>query len=447
MTSHRLHQVHPPAEVVRIARRLEEAGYATWAVGGAVRDALIGREPGDWDLTTAARPGDVRRLFRRTVPIGVEHGTVGVVGKDGVMYEVTTFRRDVETFGRRARVSFADSLEEDLERRDFTINAVAWHPTTGELRDPHHGADDLRNGVLRTVGDPAARFAEDRLRVLRALRFAGRFDLRIDPATWSALRASAGELGALSAERVREELYKVLAGQPRASMSLELYRESGVLAALFPELQACVGVEDGQGEEVWTHLLRTVDAVSRSGTTLRVAALLHDVGKPRTLRRVDGRVEFPEHAAAGAAIARGLLRRLRASNAETDRVSHLVAQHADVPGEAAPAPELRRWVRRVGPDYLGDLLRLRFADCRARGAGCDPAPLKALRRRLRRLLAERPPLGVSDLAIGGAELRELGIPAGPLYGEILKDLLERVTDDPTLNRADRLRSLVEERLG
>src|SRR5690606_27017200 len=169
--------LRPPGAVRWIARRLESAGFETWAVGGAVRDALRGEHPGDWDLATAARPGDVRRLFRRTVPIGIEHGTVGVLGKDGHLYEVTTFRRDVETFGRRARVAFADTLDEDLGRRDFTINAVAWHPLRGALHDPHGGVRDLREGVLRTVGDAAARFAEDRLRVLRALRFAGRFDL------------------------------------------------------------------------------------------------------------------------------------------------------------------------------------------------------------------------------------------------------------------------------
>ncbi|HEV2132552.1 MAG TPA: polynucleotide adenylyltransferase, partial [Longimicrobiaceae bacterium] len=146
-------ELEPPHEVRRIARRLEEAGHATWTVGGAVRDALAGIPPGDWDLTTAARPGEVQRLFRRTVPIGVEHGTVGVLGKDGHLYEVTTFRRDVETFGRRARVAFADTLEEDLERRDFTINAVAWHPLTREVRDPHGGVPALRAGLLRTVGE------------------------------------------------------------------------------------------------------------------------------------------------------------------------------------------------------------------------------------------------------------------------------------------------------
>jgi tRNA nucleotidyltransferase (CCA-adding enzyme) len=438
----------PPREVRRIARRLEEAGYETWAVGGAVRDALAGIPPGDWDLTTAARPGDVRRVFRRTIPIGVEHGTVGVLGKDGVMYEVTTFRRDVETFGRRARVAFSDSLEEDLERRDFTINAVAWHPLTGEVRDPHGGVEDLRGGVLRTVGDPAQRFAEDWLRVLRALRFAGRFGLLIEEATWTAVQAAATELDRLSAERVREELLKTLGGVSVPSASLRLYADSGALRELYPELQACVGMEDEEGGELWAYLLRAVDGIPQHRPQLRLAALLHEVGKPPTRVEREGQAHFPDHAAVGAALARELLRRLKASNAEIDRVVHLIAQHSDFPSSDASEAEVRRWLRRVGPEYVRDLFRLRFAGCRARkgGGGDYPTELLTLYRRVRRILASRPPLEPSDLAIGGGELRSLGLPPGPLYGEILRDLLERVTDDPSLNERERLLEMVREKI-
>src|SRR5690606_6633924 len=198
-----------------------------------------------------------------------------VLGRDGHLYEVTTFRRDVETDGRRARVTFAGDIATDLERRDFTINAVAWHPLRGEVRDPHSGVEDLRRGVLRTVGDPSARFAEDRLRVLRALRFAGRFGLRIEPATWHDLVASADHLELLSAERIREELYKVLGGQDRPSTTLRLYAESGVLAALYPELHATVGFTDAEGGDLWSRALDTVDAIPRTRVVLRVAALLH----------------------------------------------------------------------------------------------------------------------------------------------------------------------------
>lgn len=435
----------PPPDVVAIAARLRDAGYETWTVGGAVRDALTGGHPKDWDLTTAARPRDVQRLFPRTVPVGIAHGTVGVLWKDGSLYEVTTFRRDVETDGRHARVVFADRVEEDLQRRDFTINAIAWHPLTGEVRDPAGGLPDLRAGILRTVGDPAERFREDRLRVLRALRFAGRFGLRIDDDTWRAARASAPELVHLSAERVREELLKVLRQVDPPSVSLRLYEACGALAHLYPELQACVDAPDVEGD-VWSHLLATVDALPVHRAALRIPALLHDAGKPLTRVMEDGRASWPEHAAAGAAVAHRIMRRLKFSNAETDRAVHLVAQHADVPAPDAGAPELRRWLRRVGRAYVRDLFRLRIADLRARGDEARLADTERLLKRVRRELGGDAPLEIGDLAMGGAELRALGIPPGPLYGEILRDLLERVTDDPRLNDRETLMAMVAERI-
>jgi tRNA nucleotidyltransferase (CCA-adding enzyme) len=443
--------LRPPPEVVHIARRLEDAGFSTWAVGGAVRDALAGHgSRGDWDLTTAARPRDVQRLFRRTVPVGIAHGTVGVLGRDGKLYEVTTFRRDVESYGRHAKVSFSDTVEEDLERRDFTINAVAWHPLTREVRDPHGGVPDLREGLLRTVGDPRERFREDRLRVLRALRFAGRFGLRIDPATWEAAAEAAPDLVHLSAERVREELMKVLREVERPSVSLRAYERSGALAVLYPELQACVGVDDG-GEDVWSHLLRTADALPREREGLRLAALLHDVGKPRTrvaAGNAGDAADFPGHAAAGAALARGVTTRLKFSNAERDRTVHLVAQHEDLPRSDAPGPEVRRWLRRVGRGYVRDLLRLEAAHARGRPRP-DPGRLReaqALADRAEAELRSGAPLEIGDLALGGEELRALGIPAGPLMGEILRGLLETVTDDPSLNTPEALEELVRRRI-
>jgi tRNA nucleotidyltransferase (CCA-adding enzyme) len=430
------HDLHPPRDVVWIAERLQREGFETWTVGGAVRDALAGGHPDDWDLTTAARPRDVQRIFRKTVPVGVAHGTVGVLGRDGRLYEVTTFRRDVETDGRHARVRFSDTVDEDLQRRDFTINAVAWHPLTGEVRDPHGGVPDLRAGLLRTVGEPAERFREDRLRVLRALRFAGRFGLRIEDATWAAARDAAPELVHLSAERVREELLKVLRQVRPPSVSLRLYAECGALAHLYPELQACVGAADADGD-VWTHLLRTVDAAASGRTLLRVATLLHDAGKPLAAGA--------DHAAAGAAQAHRLMQRLKFSNAEIDRVVHLVAQHASFPRPDAPA--LRRWLRRVGRAYVNDLFRLRIADLRARDADAvRRARTVALWRRVRGELGGAAALEIGDLAIGGAELRQLGLPPGPLYGEILRDLLDAVTDDPSLNQRERLMEMLAARI-
>jgi tRNA nucleotidyltransferase (CCA-adding enzyme) len=440
--------LRPPPEVRWIARTLEDAGHSTWAVGGAVRDALAGRRPGDWDLTTAARPREVQRLFRRTVPVGVEHGTVGVLGRDRRMYEVTTFRRDVETFGRHATVAFSDTLEEDLERRDFTINAVAWHPLTHQIRDPHGGAADLAAGVLRTVGEPAERFREDRLRVLRALRFAGRFGLRIHPDTWAAMSAAVPSLPALSAERIREELFKVLAELDRASVSLALYERCGALGVLYPELQRCVEVRDRRGETVWEHTLGVVDALPRHRVRLRVAALLHDTGKPSTAQRDGSGVRFPDHAGVGAAKARDVLRRLKASNAEVDHAVHLIAHHSAFPDPDASDAELRQWLRVVGRAWVRDLFRLRFADARARGGAGKQRCEAALRllRRVRRVLAADPPLEIGDLAIGGADLRRLGLRPGPRFGEILRTLVDRVVEEPALNTPDQLERLVMDQI-
>ncbi|HET7234200.1 MAG TPA: CCA tRNA nucleotidyltransferase [Longimicrobium sp.] len=436
--------LRPPGEVVRIAQRLEDAGFSTWAVGGAVRDALAGHgEEKDWDLATAARPRDVQRLFRKTVPVGVAHGTVGVLGADNRLVEVTTFRRDVETDGRHARVSFSDTVEEDLQRRDFTINAIAWHPRTHEVRDPHGGLRDLRAGVIRTVGEPRERFREDRLRVLRALRFAGRFGFRIDPGTWQAAMEAAPELPHLSAERVREELLKVLKEVTRPSDSLRLYLEAGALAALYPELRACVGVMDGD-EDVWTHLLRSADATPPSRIPLRLTALLHDVGKPST----QGDGAFRGHAEAGAARVMGMMTRLKFSNAERDFTTHLVAQHESLPAPEASDAEVRRWLRVVGRAYVHDLLRLEIYNAKGHAEVDDDRvrAAEALRRRADAVMRAGAALEVGDLAIGGADLRALGVAAGPRMGELLRGLLERVIEDPKLNTPDALTEIVRREL-
>ncbi|MBI4543886.1 MAG: HD domain-containing protein [Gemmatimonadetes bacterium] len=441
--------LHPPAAVREIARRLEEAGFETWAVGGAVRDAALGRPAGDWDLATLARPQEVRRLFRRTVPIGIEHGTVGVLARDGLLYEVTTFRRDIETFGRHAVVEFADSIEEDLARRDFTLNALAWHPLTGELRDPFGGWGDLRSRLLRTVGDPADRFAEDYLRVLRALRFAGHFLLEIEPATWGALTAATPQLERLSAERVREELWKILTKTRRASAALSLYAAAGVLPLLYAELEALVGLDPdaGHAHDAWTESVLAVDAVSPARPLVRMAALLHALGKPvaRT-RDLRGGWRFTGHEALGGRLAEQLLRRLKASNADTDRVSRLVRQQSDLFPPDAPPAGIRRWLLHVPPELVNDLFRLRFGLWRANAAhaGRRPDDLLERWRKARGVLQQHPPLTLSELALGGQDLKALGLEPGPQFREILQALLERVVEKPELNTREALLELVRQ---
>lgn len=442
--------LNPPRAVREIARRLEDAGYETWAVGGAVRDAILGLPAGDWDLATRARPWEVRRLFRRTVPIGIEHGTVGVL-IGGALYEVTTFRRDVETFGRHATVEFADTIEEDLSRRDFTCNALAWHPLTGELRDPYLGLQDLQAGRLRTVGEPAERFAEDYLRVLRALRFAGHFELAIDPATWSALVAATPNLPRLSAERIREELWKIFTKTPRASRALSLYAASGALAVLIPELDRTVGMgveSAGLPLDAWARSLLAVDALPTSRPLLRMAALLHAVGMPAARTRdLRGGWRYTGHEAQGARIAEEIMRRLRSSNADTARVKRLVAHQSDFFPPDAPPAGVRRWLRDIGVDLVYDLFRLRFALCRAGGGGAGSADLVARWRKMHRILLEHPVLDTSGLAIDGRDLKALGLEPGPRFGEILRALVDAVIEDPTLNTRESLLEWVRREVG
>lgn len=419
-----------PGAVRWIARTLEEAGFETWAVGGAVRDWLSGTPTGDWDLTTKATPSEVQRLFRRTVPLGVEHGTVGVLSREGGLYEVTTFRRDVETTGRHAVVEFSDSLDEDLSRRDFTINAVAWHPLEARLHDPFGGQKDLEARILRTVGEAPARFAEDYLRVLRGLRFAGTFELRVEPETWRALVGAVDQLGILSPERIREELEKVLGGVQPPSRALALYAASGALRRLYPELDAVRGRPRPPGE--WfAHTLRTVDLVSRDRPRLRWAALLQALG--------DGDQVVLEAAA--------ILERLRSSKAHVREVAELVRWVSRPPDPSASESELRRWLSQAGRDALRPLLRVWLAALRAdeaRGEG----PWKrrdylVLWRRLRAIERSGSPMEVGELAFSGRDLIRRGYRPGPHFGEVLRHLLDRVIEDPVRNEPEWLASEAE----
>ena len=278
-------QLAPPPAVLKIVERLERAEHEAWCVGGAVRDALLGHVHLDWDIATSARPEQVRRLFKRSIPVGIEFGTVGVLDDAGVLHEVTTFRRDVRTDGRHAEVEFGVSLDDDLARRDFTINAIAYSPSKRELRDPFDGRGDLRRRVVRAVGDPAARMREDRLRALRALRFASRLEFTIDPPTWSAIKDSAPHLVRLSAERVKQEIEKTLQQVARPSVAFTMWRESGAFAVLVPPLAAAS-----------SHRFHATDALPMPGLrtrparkVLRLASLflgdpVVDVGN--TLRRL-----------------------------------------------------------------------------------------------------------------------------------------------------------------
>nr|AIE90976.1 polynucleotide adenylyltransferase/metal dependent phosphohydrolase (cca) [uncultured marine thaumarchaeote AD1000_100_C06] len=317
-------------------------------------------------------------------------------------------------------------MDDDLSRRDFTINAVAWHPLRDELYDPFGGVEDLERGILRTVGPPADRLAEDYLRVLRALRFAGRFELTVDQATWDALCDATDQLGILSPERVREELLKVLAGDSQPSRALSLYAAVGVLDPLMPELAELVGAKRGEVPvDAWSYALLVVDALFRKRPILRLTALLQATS-PRAAAQ--------------------LLIRLRFSNAQVDTVVSLVRAGPGPPSATATSSDKRRWLSRVGAARLPELARIWCGQQRVEGALGVTHPTDAVGtwRAFRRELRKAPPLAVSDLAVNGNDLIRAGLRPGPHFGKILDALLERVLEDPSLNRRDGLLTMATE---
>jgi len=436
-----------------ICSTLEAANHEAWCVGGAVRDALLGIQTLDWDIATSARPDEVQRLFKRTVPVGVEFGTVGVLDVNGVLHEVTTFRHDVETDGRHAVVKFGASLEEDLARRDFTINAIAVHAERLEMRDPFGGRDDLERRVIRCVGEASERMREDRLRALRALRFAGRFEFAIEPATWTAIMESAPHLGRLSMERVKQELEKVMEQIARPSATLARYREAGIFAALVPALADAPAAR-----------FAAIDYLARPGLvrrpdrrTLRLAALFVEPGvaPARALESTLKALKFSNlEARAAVALAESAaacdLTHLRAMAQRAAAGAHAVGVHQKGepgPAASADAEALRRLIARAGRLMVPGLTRLLWARAKADGlpASEGPAGIALYRRALR--CAFRDPLTVADLAIDGEDLRQHGVPPGPQMGTMLAALLERVLGDPSQNTRDTLIHAVHEMRG
>jgi poly(A) polymerase len=428
-------------EARRLVERLRGAGCEAYLAGGCVRDFLLGRPPGDFDVATDARPEKVEALFEKTIPIGRAFGTVAVVGERETV-EVTTFRDDGRYLDARhpESVTFRDAPR-DAQRRDFTVNALFADPVTGEVLDYVRGIPDLEARRLRTVGDPEARFREDALRVLRLPRFATQLDFEIEPGTFEGARRAVGGLARISAERVRVELVKMWTG-PQPGRALHLLDEIGVLPVVLPEIEAMKGVaqppEFHPEGDVFVHTALTLDRLDRRTPVLAFAALLHDVGKPATFRIAD-RIRFDGHAALGAALAQTILRRLRFSNREIEAIVRLVADHLRLPDVLAMREGRRRlFLRR--PD-LEDLLALHRADCLASHGKLDAE--EGIRRALA-LLAEEalrpPPL------LRGRDLLALGYRPGPLFRVILSGVEEAQLEDRLRTREEAV-EWVRERFG
>jgi tRNA nucleotidyltransferase (CCA-adding enzyme) len=435
-----------PEDVLGICRRLREKGKRGWIVGGCVRDLLRGAPAKDWDVATDARPDDVIAMFKKVIPTGIQHGTVTVVRR-GVHYEVTTLRGEgAYSDGRRPdKVEFVDDIVADLARRDFTVNAMAIDPVDGHLIDPFDGTRDLRAHVLRAVGNAEDRFAEDGLRVLRAARFSATLGCSIDAETERAMGSarSLDTFRRVSAERVRDEWLKAMRAD-RPSVAFEAMRRTGILGVTCPELLESVGCEQNKWHayDVWGHAMACLDAC-RPAPILRVAALLHDVAKPRT-RAFSEKTDdytFYEHERVGAEMAEPLLARLRFSNDERARVTALIRHHLICYSEDWSDAAVRRWIRRITPELAPDLYDLGVADAMGKGrdASADVASIHSLRARVEAVIAQGAAFSARDLAIGGNDLMSaLGIAPSRIVGEILAHLVEQVLDDPAVNERERL---------
>jgi tRNA nucleotidyltransferase/poly(A) polymerase len=443
-------------------------GKQLFLVGGAVRDLILGREAQDWDLATDARPEEVVSLFRGggrrwpVIPTGIKHGTVTVLYK-GRSLEITTFRTESEySDGRRPdTVRFAATIEEDLSRRDFTMNAAALSLPGGELRDPFGGAEDIGRRIIRCVGDPGERFAEDGLRPLRALRFASQLGFEVEEAVLKAVPRALGLCARVSPERIRDEFDKIIAS-PKPSAALILMEKTGLLELLIPELAACRGIDQKGFHrfDVLDHSLMACDyAASRAmPRQVRMAALFHDIGKPLVRRwagpenggdavntdaagiePAGGEWTFYRHEAESVRITRDILLRLRYSNAAINEVLHLIAEHMFHYEPVWSDAAVRRFVIRAGEASLKDLCDLRRADAYA-AAGIEPAAdfLDPMMNRIEAALAKSRALSIKDLAAAGKDLMEAGIKPGKTMGIILRELLEAVVEDPELNTREKL---------
>ncbi len=437
-----------PPSVHELLDRLQREGHAAFAVGGGIRDVILGRPALDWDLTTDARPERIQAIFPGSLYENA-FGTVTVRAVDGTAVQVTTFRSDhaYADYRRPDRVEFGERIEDDLARRDFTCNALAWGATAAdepELVDPFDGRADIERRLLRAVGDPAERFAEDALRMLRAVRFAAVLGFEIESRTLAAVRRDAPLAAHLSGERVIAELQRLLDAD-RPSIGLRLAEETGLLGVVAPPLALQRGVAQNKvpGEDLWDHSVRSVDAAAAAGRspTIRLAVLLHDLGKPATAS--DG--HFYGHEIVGADLAASLLRGWHMPRETVDRVAHLIRHHMFSYDGAWSDAAVRRFIVKVGRGWLDDLFAVREADNVGSGLPADAGGSAELRARIEDQLAADVALDRSGLAIDGSELiAELDLEPGPIVGRLLDGLVDRVLADPSLNERGRLIGLARE---
>lgn len=433
-------EIEIPQGAAWVLEQLRDAGYEAYVVGGCVRDSLLHRMPDDWDITTSAKPEDTKRIFRRTVDTGIQHGTVTVM-VDRTGYEVTTYRIDGEYADGRhpEHVTFTASLLEDLKRRDFTINAMAYSPAEG-LVDEFDGIGDINRRVIRAVGDPVQRFTEDALRMMRAIRFSAQLDYRIDEDTREGIRLLAPNLQKVSAERIRVELEKLLLSEHPEELK-EAY-ELGLLRQFLPELSECM--ECGQNNphhclSVGDHILCAVKAARRD-KVLRLALLLHDIAKPQVKTTDENGIDhFHGHADRSAALADRILRDLKYDNQTREAAVRLIAWHDCNLGDSLP--EIRKSISELGEEWFLPLLEVKTSDVEAQSDYQRDEKLGKIeywRNAFEEIRCAGDCLSLKDLAVSGKDLIAAGAAPGKEIGRILHEMLEEVLREPAHNTREYL---------
>jgi tRNA nucleotidyltransferase (CCA-adding enzyme) len=427
-----------PDYVQKTLDKLTNAGFEAFVVGGCIRDSLLGRIPGDWDITTSALPAEVKEVFVKTIDTGIQHGTVTVL-QEGYPLEITTYRTEGEyrDFRRPVEVAFTRDVTEDLKRRDFTMNAMAYHPDTGMI-DPYNGRKDLLAGIIRCVGVADERFGEDALRMLRAVRFTCQLDFTLEGETRDSIFRNAHLISNVSRERVRDELNKMLlSDHPMHFMLLE---EVGLMKHILPEFSTSLGIIQNNPYHVYTvgeHSLKAAEKV-RKDPVLRWTMLLHDLGKLYTRTTDDQGIDhFYGHAEKSTELAEEILRRLRMDNRLVEKVCRLIFHHDRRVGDTVKA--VRRCMKEVGVDIFPALLEVKAADMEAQSPEYLQSRLTALSgisSIYEQILKEEQCVTLRQLALSGRDLLEAGIPEGRAVGEILSELLDRVIEQPELNKKE-----------
>lgn len=439
-------KIQLPPKVNQIMQTLQANGFEAYAVGGCVRDSILGRKPDDWDITTSATPQETKQLFQKTFDTGIEHGTITVLlGKDA--YEVTTYRVDgkYEDSRHPSEVTFTRSLKEDLLRRDFTMNAMAYNDKEG-LVDIFGGMDDLQNRCIRCVGNAEERFREDALRILRAVRFAAQLDFEVEEETKQGIRRLAPTLANISAERIQVELVKMLVS-PNPGL-LRMAYELGITQVILPEFDVMMQTTQETPHHCYSvgeHTLRAVELI-RAEKALRLTMLLHDVAKPK-MKTVDdkGRAHFKKHDLEGTQMAKAILRRLKFDNDTINKVTKLVAYH-DYRMEAEPRL-VRRAMNRIGEDLFAEYLEVRMADTLAQSAYQREEKLQNLqdiRSCYEEIIENKQCVSLKELAVTGSDLIADGMMPGKEIGHVLQLLLEQVLEKPELNDKETLLRLRKE---